>query len=60
MSAIAWWVFATKLGQTPTKRWSALTFDRAVVPVVRGIERRRRPPFGQSILCVARAATPAV
>jgi 2-polyprenyl-3-methyl-5-hydroxy-6-metoxy-1,4-benzoquinol methylase len=56
VGAIAWWVFATKLGQTPTKKWSALTFDRAVVPVVSRIERRRRPPFGQSILCVARAA----
>jgi 2-polyprenyl-3-methyl-5-hydroxy-6-metoxy-1,4-benzoquinol methylase len=54
VGAVAWWVLATKLGQTPTKRWSALTFDRVVVPVVSRLERRWRPPFGQSVLCVAR------
>jgi 2-polyprenyl-3-methyl-5-hydroxy-6-metoxy-1,4-benzoquinol methylase len=54
VGAVAWWVFATKLGQTPTQKWSALAFDRAVVPFVRRIERLWPPPFGQSILCVAR------
>jgi len=54
VGAVAWWLLATKLGQTPTQKWSALTFDRAVVPLVSRVERRRRPPFGQSILCVAK------
>ena len=54
VGAAAWWVLATKLGQTPTKRWSAMTFDRLVVPVVSRLERRWPPPAGQSLLCVAR------
>ena len=54
VGAVAWWVVATKLGRTPTQRWSAMTFDRLFVPVVRRVERLRPPPFGQSILCVAR------
>ncbi len=53
VGALAWWVMAKRLGMIPTKRWSALTYDRAVVPVVRRVEQRWEPPFGQSILCVA-------
>jgi hypothetical protein len=30
------------------------TYDRFVVPVTRAVERRLRPPFGQSVLAVAR------
>ncbi len=55
VGAVAWWVLATKLGQTPTKKWSAMTFDRLFVPVVSRLERQWPPPFGQSLLCVARA-----
>jgi SAM-dependent methyltransferase len=54
IGAVAWWILATKLRQTPTKRWSALTFDRLFVPVISRVERRWPPPFGQSLLCVAR------
>ncbi len=53
VGALAWWALAKQLGMTPSKRWSALTYDRAVVPVLRRLEERFRPPFGQSILCVA-------
>jgi SAM-dependent methyltransferase len=53
LGAIAWWVLAKQLGQVPTRRWSALTYDRAAVPVLRRIEHRWRPPFGQSVLCIA-------
>ena len=31
-----------------------LFYDRVVVPVVRGLERVIRPPFGQSVLAIAR------
>lgn len=54
VGALAWWVLATALRLTPTRRWAALTFDRLFVPVVRRVERRWPPPFGQSLLCVAR------
>jgi hypothetical protein len=38
------------------KEGLALTaWDRAVVPVLRAAERRRPPPFGQSVFAVARA-----
>ena len=36
-------------------------YDRLVIPAERLLERRVRPPFGQSVLCVARVpggATP--
>ena len=58
VGAVAWWVLATKLGQTPTKKWSAMTFDRLFVPLVSRLERRWPPPFGQSLLCVARLPVP--
>ncbi|MGI8776770.1 MAG: glycosyltransferase [Acidimicrobiales bacterium] len=54
VGAVAWWVIARQLGRVPTKRWSALTYDKAVVPVLRKVESRWTPPFGQSVLCVAR------
>ncbi len=40
VGAVAWWVLATKLGHTPTRKWSALTFDRLFVPVISRVERR--------------------
>jgi SAM-dependent methyltransferase len=54
LGALAWWLLAKKLRQVPTRQWSARTYDRAVVPLLRRLERRWIPPFGQSILCVAR------
>jgi 2-polyprenyl-3-methyl-5-hydroxy-6-metoxy-1,4-benzoquinol methylase len=51
--ALAWYVVATRLGRRPTETWLKL-YDRAVVPVVRRIEERLKPPFGQSLLAVAR------
>jgi len=52
--ALAWYVLATRLGQRPTAGWSTMIYDRVVVPVVRRVEQWRRPPFGQSLLVVAR------
>jgi SAM-dependent methyltransferase len=51
--AILWWLYARHLRRTPTSSWSSTLFDRAIVPVVRGYEARRRPRFGQSVLLVA-------
>ncbi len=52
--ALAWYVLATRLGQRPTAGWSTMIYDRVVVPVVRRVEQWWRPPFGQSLLVVAR------
>jgi SAM-dependent methyltransferase len=51
--AIAWWLFARKLGQTPTQGWAVKLYDRFAVPALRRREQRKRPRFGQSLFCVA-------
>lgn len=53
IGAVAWWVLARVLRRTPTRRSSVLLFDRYAVPVVRHLESRHHPPFGQSIFAVA-------
>ena len=54
LGGVAWWV-AVRVGgcSSPKSRLVGL-YDRFVVPLVRLMERRWRPPFGQSIICVAR------
>jgi SAM-dependent methyltransferase len=54
LGGIAWWL-AVRIGgcSSPTGGLVAL-YDRVVVPIVRILERRWTPPFGQSLLCVAR------
>jgi SAM-dependent methyltransferase len=53
IGAVAWWVLACVLRRTPTRRSSVVFFDRYVVPAVKYLEAKRRPPFGQSIFAVA-------
>jgi SAM-dependent methyltransferase len=53
IGAIVWWVVARKLGATPTRRASVAAFDRYMIPLIRRIESRWPPPFGQSIFAVA-------
>jgi hypothetical protein len=54
VGAIAWWVIAKALGRRPTTSGRVRTYDSAVVPVLRRLEAHARPPFGQSVFCVAR------
>lgn len=51
---IGWLVVVRWLGGRPTDGLALRTFDRVVVPVLRRLEARRPPPFGQSVLLVAR------
>jgi SAM-dependent methyltransferase len=54
LGLLAWFVGMRVLRMTP-KEGSVLTvWDRRVVPLLRTIERRGRPPFGQSVFAVAR------
>ncbi len=53
VGAMAWWIVARMLHRTPTRRTSIKLFDRYLVPVVKWIESKVRPPFGQSVLAVA-------
>jgi SAM-dependent methyltransferase len=52
--AVAWFVMCRVLRLRPTQRWSTRLYDRMAIPVVRRVESRFKPPFGQSLLCVAR------
>ena len=54
LGAFAWWA-AVRLGGTGSpKPGLVAVYDRVVVPVTRAIEKVVRPPFGQTVLCVAR------
>jgi len=58
LGGIAWWAairMARQARPTPTL---VMLYDRLMVPAERAIERRIQPPFGQSILCVARVPAP--
>jgi SAM-dependent methyltransferase len=54
LGGIAWWATVRRGGVgTPSPRL-VRTYDRFVVPVTRVVESRVTPPFGQSVLAVAR------
>ena len=54
LGALAWWVTVRRGGvETPNARLVRI-YDRCVVPITRALERRITPPFGQSVLAVAR------
>jgi SAM-dependent methyltransferase len=52
----AWWLNFCVLKKRHFEPAKVLLYDRAIFPLVHGIERRIcRPPFGQSLLAVARS-----
>jgi SAM-dependent methyltransferase len=54
LGGIAWWATVRRGGVgTPNPRLVRI-YDRFVVPVTRTVESRVTPPFGQSVLAVAR------
>jgi SAM-dependent methyltransferase len=53
VGAVAWLVLARLLRRTPTNGTPVKIFDKYFVPVLKRVERRWRPPFGQSVLAVA-------
>lgn len=54
IGAIAWWLAVRMLGVGHVNPRLAALYDMTVVPVTRALERIIRPPFGQTVLCVAR------
>ena len=54
LGGVAWWVAVRMGGRARPTPAIVRLYDRLVVPLVRASERRFDPPFGQSVLCVAR------
>jgi hypothetical protein len=53
LGGIAWWVAVRRGGAGAPNPRLVWLYDNLVVPTSRTIERVVRPPFGQSVLCVA-------
>lgn len=54
LGVAAWFVSGRILGRTTLSRRQVRFYDRYVIPALRQIETRFHPPFGQSILAIAR------
>jgi SAM-dependent methyltransferase len=53
VGAVAWLVLARLLRRTPTGSAPVRVFDKYFVPVLRPLEGRWSPPFGQSVVAIA-------
>jgi SAM-dependent methyltransferase len=53
VGALGWLLIARLLRRDPVAGGPARVFDRFFVPVLREVERRIRPPFGQSVFVAA-------
>jgi SAM-dependent methyltransferase len=53
LGGVAWWIAVRRGGAGSPDRRLVWLYDNVVVPTSRTLERVVRPPFGQSILCVA-------
>jgi hypothetical protein len=53
VGAVAWLVLARFLRRTPTSSAPVRVFDKYFVPVLRPLEGRWSPPFGQSVVAIA-------
>jgi hypothetical protein len=54
LGLVCYYAFTSLLKQAPSQGKTILIYDRMVVPIVRRLERIIRPPFGQSVLAIAR------
>jgi SAM-dependent methyltransferase len=54
LGGLAWWAAVRKGGTGAPRPRMVRLYDRVIVPLTRLLERFWTPPFGQSILCVAR------
>jgi SAM-dependent methyltransferase len=54
LGGIAWWFAVRRAGVGYPNPRVVRVYDRLVVPATRFIERFVRPPFGQTVFCVAR------
>jgi SAM-dependent methyltransferase len=54
LGGLAWWAAVRMGGRARPTPTLVKLYDRVIVPLVRASERRFDPPFGQSVICVAR------
>jgi SAM-dependent methyltransferase len=54
LGLMSWFLVCRLLGSFPRNGIMLRTYDRFVVPLARALERRRHPPFGQSVFAVGR------
>jgi SAM-dependent methyltransferase len=54
LGAVAWWAAVRRGGTQHANPRLVRLYDRRIVPVTRTLEHRWTPPFGQTVLCVAR------
>jgi hypothetical protein len=55
LGLICYYVFTSLLRRTPAEGGTMTFYDRLVVPLVQGLEKLiGRPPFGQSVLAIAK------
>ncbi len=57
LGGIAWWLAVRRGGAGRPGARLVWLYDRVVIPVGRRVEKAVRPPFGQSVLCVAATAS---
>ncbi len=50
----AWWLIVRLLRAKPTASHLSTIYDRWFIPAIRAVEKRIKPPFGQSLFVVAR------
>jgi SAM-dependent methyltransferase len=53
LGGIAWWLAVRRGGAGAPNRRLVWLYDNIIVPISRTVERVIRPPFGQSVICVA-------
>lgn len=53
LGGVGWWLAVRRGGVGYPKPWLVWLFDRIGIPLTRLLERVVRPPFGQTVFCVA-------
>lgn len=53
LGGLGWWLAVRRGGVGYPKPWLVWLFDRVAMPLTRLLERVVRPPFGQTVFCVA-------
>jgi SAM-dependent methyltransferase len=53
LGGVGWWLAVRRGGVGYPKPWLVWLYDRVGIPISRALERLIRPPFGQTVFCIA-------